>query len=357
MKEFKPAEPNPALYNLPFTTDRFNGMPYRRLGSSGLKVPAIGLGTWKIGYPETGDGARVDERTAFAMFDRAVELGAVFWDTANRYPNASGNSERVIGRWLKRNPDQRRNVVIATKMMGAMDGRTPNHCGLSRSNILDSVHASLGRLQTDYVDLLYFHGYDETAPIEESLAAVEDLVREGTVRYFAVSNFTAAQLAAYAEVGWDLSVRCRIAAVQNQYDLINGEQRERPGVLEYCAANGIAFIPWSPLAGGLISGRYLDPAQVGPGHRLYDEGAWKQGLSAETAAKLRKLNELAQESGMTASQLALAYMLTLPGMGPMIPAASNIGQLEANAAAGKVELTEAVRQRMAEIFGERTNQP
>ena len=343
--------PNPALYNVPFRTTEFHGMPYRRLGDSGLQVSNIGLGTWKIGLPETGDGSRVDEKTAFALFDRAVELGVTFWDTANRYNAGSGNSERVIGRWLRRNPEQRRNVVIATKVYGGMDGYTPNHSGLSRLNIIASVDASLKRLQTDYIDVLYFHAFDPETPIEESLAAVEDLVLQGVVRYFAVSNFTVEQLAAYKEAERKLSVRCRVIAVQNQFDPLHGEAADRPGVLEYAARNGIAFVPWSPLARGLLTDRYIDPAKIGPGDRLFDEGDWKDILTDDVVAKLRRLSELAREWGKELSQLALAYMLTIPGMGPLIPSSSSVRQLESNAAAGKMKLEEEQLARIRAIIG------
>src|SRR5512141_1647790 len=104
--------PHPEFYNTPFTVDSFNGMPYRQIGRSGLRAAQVGLGLWKIGFPETGDGSRADERSAFQILDRAVELGATFWDTANRYNAGSGNSERIIGRWLKANPGQRRNIVL-----------------------------------------------------------------------------------------------------------------------------------------------------------------------------------------------------------------------------------------------------
>ena len=343
--------PNPALYNVPFRTTEFHGMPYRRLGDSGLQVSNIGLGTWKIGLPETGDGSRVDEKTAFALFDRAVELGVTFWDTANRYNAGSGNSERVIGRWLRRNPEQRRNIVIATKVYGGMDGYTPNHGGLSRLNIIASVDACLKRLQTDYIDVLYFHAFDPETPIEESLAAVEDLVRQGAVRYFAVSNFTVEQLTAYKEAERKLSVRCRVIAVQNQFDPLHGEAADRPGVLEYAARNGIAFVPWSPLARGLLTDRYIDPTKIGPGDRLFDEGDWKDILTDGVVAKLRRLSELAHEWGMELSQLALAYMLTIPGMGPLIPSSSSVRQLESNAAAGKMKLEEEQLARIRAIIG------
>jgi aryl-alcohol dehydrogenase-like predicted oxidoreductase len=340
--------PNLSLYNVPFRTTEFNGMPYRPLGSTGLKVSAIGLGTWKIGFPESGDGSRVGEFEAYKLFDRAVELGVTFWDTANRYNQGSGNSERIIGRWLRQNPDQRRNVVIATKMFGGMDGITPNHSGLSRANILDSVDASLERLQTDWIDLLYFHGYDPEVPVEESLAAVEDLVRSGKVRYFAVSNFTIEQLEQYREANAAFSVRTRIAAVQNQFDLLNGEQAERSGVLDYAARHGISFIPWSPLARGLLTNRYLDPAKVGPGDRLYDEGETQ--FSDHLMNRLRRLASLAREWGIEVSQLAMAYMLTLPGMGPMIPSATSVAQLESNAKAGTIVLDSEQQRKIREAL-------
>jgi aryl-alcohol dehydrogenase-like predicted oxidoreductase len=293
-----------------------------------------------MGYPETGDGARADEKTALSILDRAVELGVTFWDTANRYNASSGNSERVIGTWMKHNADQRRNVVLATKLFGLMDGRSPNHCRLSRANILDSAYASLERLQVDYVDLLYFHGFDPLTPIEESLAAVEDLVRRDQVRYLGVSNFTADQLSLYHTAQRNSSIRCQMVAVQNQFDVLLGETHLPPGALEYAARTGISFVAWSPLARGLLTERYLDLDRVGPGDRLYDEGAWEELATKETMAKLHQLTDLAHEWGCTLNQLVIAYMLTLPGMGPVIASASSVEQLESNAPAGKMILTD-----------------
>lgn len=343
--------PNPALYNVPFRTTDFNGMPYRRLGQTGLQVSNIGLGTWKFGLPETGDGSRVGESEAFAIFDKALELGVTFWDTANRYNLGSGNSERVIGRWFAANKAHRRDIVLATKMFGGMDGTTPNHSGLSRSNIFDSVDASLARLQTDWIDVLYFHGFDPYIPVEESLCAVEDLVRAGKVRYFAVSNFTIEQLELYRHKSAEasLSVRCKIAAVQNQFDVLNGEQPEREGVLKYAAENGISFVPWSPLARGLLTDRYLEAANVGPGDRRYDEGDWQ--IEEDTLQKLRSLAGLGQEWGVELSQLVMAYMLMLPGMGPLIPASSTVKQLESNAVAGTLVLEQAQLERVRKTLG------
>lgn len=332
--------PRPELYDVPYFTDEFNGMPFRMVGASGLRAPAIGLGTWKFGYPETGDGARVDAKNAFAIMDRSVELGVTLWDTANRYNLASGNSERLIGRWFAANPEQRRNVVVATKACGGMDGVTPNHCGLSRGNILDSVHASLARMSLDYVDVLYFHRPDPRTPAEESLEAIEDLVRQGLVRYFAVSNYSVEELEAYRAVWEQRSRRCRPIAVQNKFDPIDGENDSQAGVLEYCADNGIGFVPYSPLARGLLTDRYLDPARVGAGDRLHDEGALDALATEPKLAAVRRIAKLADESGLEISQLTLAYLLTLPGMGPQIPSSSTVAQLESNAHAGRVTLTE-----------------
>jgi len=344
-------KPHPELYNVPFTTDDFNGMPYRSLGRSGLRVPNVGVGLWKIGYPQTGDGARVDEKTAFAILDRAVETGACFWDTANRYNNASGNSERIIGKWFRSNPDQRRNVVLCTKVFGGMDGRTPNHSGVSRGNLLDSVAACLERLQLDHIDVLYFHSFDPRTPPEESLSAVEDLVRQGIVRYFGVSNCTVEQLSILCDAEAGLSVRCRVAAVQNRFDILRGESPEKPGVLADCARTGISFVPFSPLARGLLSERYLDPTQARKGDRLVDEDTLDRDATPEILAKLRRLAALSKAWGIPVSRLALAYMLTLPGMGPLIPSASTVEQVASNAAAGKLVLSDEQKVRIKEALG------
>ena len=342
--------PRPEFYNVPFTTDAFNGMPYQPLGKSGLRASNVGLGTWKIGYPETGDGARVDEKNALKILDRAIELGVTFWDTANRYNGASGNSERVIGTWFKNNPDQRRNVVLATKICGGMDGVTPNHSRLSRGNILDSVYACLARLQVDAIDLLYFHAWDPLTPVEESLETIEDLVNRDLIRYFAVSKFTVDQISLYQAVADSISSRCRIIAVQNQYDIINGETAALPGVLECAARTGLSFVAYSPLVRGLITERYLDLSRVGSGDRLYDEGTLGEDATEPVMKKLHRLADLAHEWELQLNQLAIAYMLGTPGMGPIIASVSSIEQLESNAAAGKTTLSAEQRKKIAAVL-------
>jgi aryl-alcohol dehydrogenase-like predicted oxidoreductase len=332
-------KPRPEFYKAPLDIFQFNGMPYMQLGKSGLWVSRIGLGTWKFGRPESGDEARVDQETGLRIFDRALELGVTFWDTAPRYNNASGNSERVIGAWFKANPDQRRNIVIATKLYGGMDGLTPNHCRLTRGNIKESVYASLERMQIDTIDLLYFHHYDTYTPVDESLSAVEDLVRADLVRYLGVSNFSVQQLEQHLEWENTFGARCRIIAVQNQFDVLRGEHPDYPGVRKLTQEMGAAFIAYSPLAEGFLTDRYLDLSAVSKGDRIYDQGMLTDLATPANHASLRVLAELARKWELSLSQLVLAFTLSLPGMGPVIPGASSVAQLESNAKAGSVTLT------------------
>lgn len=344
MKNYKDIDTK--FYNSPFEVKTFNEMPYRVLGKSGLKVSDIGLGTWKMGYPDSGDGSRTDEKSSLQILDRALELGVTFWDTANRYNNASGNSERIIGTWFNTNPGERRNVVLATKLGGTMDGITPNHCGLSRTNIMEAVYASLERLQADHIDILYFHLFDPLTPPEESLMAIEDLVKQDLVRYFSVSNFTVEQIRLYQSVERQTSARSRILAVQNQFDILDGESVSHQGVLHYAESAGISFIAWSPMARGLLTDRYLDPGNAGPGDRLFDEGAMDSKTTEKTMQKLHKLAAIAREANVELSQLVISYMLSMPGMGPVIPSSSSVKQLESNAAAARIILTDEQKERI-----------
>lgn len=330
--------PKPEFYKAPLDIYDFHGMPYMRLGNSGLWVSRVGLGTWKFGMPETGDEARVDKSTAMQIFDRALEMGVTFWDTAPRYNNASGNSERVIGEWFKANPDQRRNIVIATKVYGGMDGLTPNHCRLTRGNLKESVYASLERMQIDTIDLLYLHHYDPITPPEETFSALEDLVEDDLVRYLAVSNISVDQLKLFQSMERSFSPRSRVLAVQNQYDMLRGEHSDYPGVLAAVQSSGTSFIAYSPLAEGFLTSRYLEPAKVGPGDRIFDQNMVAELAIAENLARLKALGALAEEWGMMLAQLVLAYTLSLPGMGPVIPGASSVAQLVTNADAGKIKL-------------------
>ena len=331
--------PRREFFKAPLDIYEFKHMPYLQLGNSGLWVSKVGLGTWKYGRPETGDEARVDQATALQIFDRALELGVTFWDTAPRYNNASGNSERVIGEWFAAHPEERRNIILATKVYGGMDGLTPNHCRLTRGNIKESVYASLERMQIEYIDLLYFHHYDPITPAEESFSAIEDLVREDLIRYLGISNFTVDQFKLYQNMEKAFSPRCRILAVQNQFDMLRGEHPDYAGVLDYAANAGVSFIAYSPLAEGFLTNRYLDLTQVTKGDRVYDQGMLNELATKDNYNKLRQLGKLAKEWDLELVQMVLAYTLTIPGSGPVIPGASTVRQLESNAQAGKIQLS------------------
>lgn len=332
--------PKPEYFKAPLDIFSYHNMPYLQLGKSGLWASKVGLGTWKFGRPETGDEARVDQATAMQIFDRALELGVTFWDTAPRYNNASGNSERVIGEWFAANPDQRRNIVVATKVYGGMDGLTPNHCRLTRGNLKESVYASLERMQVDTIDLFYFHHYDTITPPEETFSALEDLVAGDLVRYLAISNFTIEQFNAYSAMETSFGARSRILAVQNQFDILRGEHADYPGVLAHSRKIGASFIAYSPLAEGFLTNRYLDLSKVSKGDRIYDQGMLNEFATEENISKLQKLGNLAAEWDLEISQLVLAYTLSVPGMGPVIPASSTVEQLESNAKVGQIELSD-----------------
>lgn len=197
-----------------------------------------------------------------------------------------------------------------------MDSLTPNHSGLSRGNIMESVYASLERLQTDHIDLLYFHAFAPLTPAEESLLAIEDLVKQDLVRYFAVSNFSIEQLESYKLPG--ISARSKILAVQNQFNILDGESEKHKGAMEYAVNAGISYIAWSPMARGLLTDRYLEPGSADPGDRLFDEGEIGSKVTDAKIHKLRQLGSIARETDLEISQLVIAYMLSLPAMGSVI---------------------------------------
>lgn len=236
-------------------------------------------------------------------------------------------------------------------MTGLMDGKTPNHCGLSRQNIMESVYASLERLGIDTIDLLYFHRPDHRVSAEESLLAVDDLIRQDLVRYFAVSNFSVSELEHYQSTEHHIgpTLRAKVCAVQNSFNLLDGETQEHQGVLRYCADHRLAMIAWSPLAEGLLTSRYLQPDKIGLGDRLYDQNNQRY-RDKDITEKLTELNRIAQNNEISLVQLVLAYMLTLPGMGPVIPAVSSLAQLEENAAAAAVDLSADDRAQIAAII-------
>jgi len=299
-------------------------MEYRRLGCSGLKVSEVGLGTNTF-------GPIIDERTSIAIVNHALDIGINYIDTSNTY--GRGDSEEFIGKAVK---GKRTDVIIATKFGNPMGDR-PNDRGGSRYHVMKAVEASLKRLQTDYIDLYQMHVPDPTTPIEETLRALDDLVRAGKVRYIGCSNFAAWQL---CEALWTSKVNNlqSFVTVQPRYNFLDREIERELG--PFCQAYNIGVIPWGPLAGGFLTGKYRQGEKAPPEARL-STLAWLYGniLTEENWNKLAKLEAFATERGHTIGEGAMVWLLAKPWVSTIIPGARTVEQVSANMAAAEWKLT------------------
>lgn len=298
-------------------------MNYRRLGHSGLKVSEICLGAW-INF-----GGKMADEDTFAVLNTAVEEGINFFDTADVY--AGGKAEEVMGRWLQEK--DRRTVVIATKCRGRMwDG--PSGEGASRKHIFDAVEDSLRRLQTDYIDLYQIHWPDPETPTEETVRALDDLVRSGKIRYFGWSNYSADRIEEAARVSDRLNAN-RAISLQNYYNMLGrGVEKRETG---RCQTEGIGQIPYSPLAQGLLSDKYLSgdiPADSRGAGNADLEKRLKESLPV-----MQALAAFAKERDATLSQLALAWLLHQPTMVAPIIGATRPEQVHENVKAVDVKLS------------------
>ena len=290
------------------------------MGRTGLKVSELCLGTQTFGW-----GA--DEPRAHALADRFVEAGGNFFDTSNIYNQ--GQSETMLGNWLKRR-GSRSQLVVATKVFFPA-GEGPNDTGLSRKHIFDQIDASLHRLQTDYVDLYQMHCWDASTPLEETLRALDDLVRVGKVRYVGASNYTPSQLTRAIMLsqmnGW-----ARFDCSQPEYSLLVRSTEWE--LLPLCRSEGIGVICWSPLAGGWLSGKYRRGQTPPPESRVGRADRWddlpEQRESDRTWQIVDALIEVGQTRGATPAQVALNWLLQQPGVTAPILGARTLEQLEDN---------------------------
>jgi aryl-alcohol dehydrogenase (NADP+) len=322
-------------------------MQHVRLGRTGLPVSRLCLGTMTFGL-------QCDEATSAAILDRAAAAGITFIDTADAYPVGStletvGRTEEILGRWLQ---GRRQDFVVATKCFGAMSAR-PWDRGLTRKHILDAIDASLRRLRTDYVDLYQLHHPDPSTPIDESLRALDDVVRAGKARYVGCSNYFAYQVA--RALGRSEYLRlARFDSVQPRYNLLF-RQVERE-LFPFCAEEGLAVIPYNPIAGGLLSGKHAREAGPLPGTRFthptagarYRERYWRE-RELETVESLRPL---AAEAGMSMVQLAVAWVLANPVVTAPIIGASRPEQLDPALAAADKGLDAGLKARLDELTRE-----
>jgi aryl-alcohol dehydrogenase-like predicted oxidoreductase len=307
-------------------------MEYRNLGRTDLKVSELCLGTMQFGWT-------ADESLSLQILSKSYESGINFIDTADIYSswapgNPGGVSETIIGKWLKESHIPRDQVVLATKVRGRM-GDGPNAEGLSRAHIMIAIEASLQRLGVDYIDLYQTHWFDEQTPIEETLSALDDLIRQGKIRYLGCSNYPAWRL---TEALWTSKVNdlARYDTLQPHYNIVHRAEFERE-LAEVCHQYGLGVIPYSPLAGGFLTGKYrpnttkLESARASGVQRYFSDRNW---------SLLDTMEKLGQEkNGASISQIALAWMLsdlliTSPIIGPR-----NLEQLQDNLKAAGLRLT------------------
>jgi len=301
---------------------------YVTLGRSGLRVSPMCLGTMTFGE-DLGWGSSVTESEQ--IIDRYMELGGNFLDTANFYTKS--HSEKIIGDHVGRHRDKRDRLVIATKFSGNLYPGDPNGGGSSRKSIVAACEQSLRRLQTDYIDLYWLHNWDVHTPIEETLSALEDLVRSGKVRYLGISD-TPAWKVAEANVtarfrGWSAFI-----GLQIEYSLLERtvEQELMPMALEL----GLGVTPWSPLKSGLLSGKYTrTSAQTNNGRAAF----MGHLLNDKTFALIDELEKVAKARDTTVARVALAWLESQPGVTSTIIGARHLAQLEDNLKALDVKLT------------------
>lgn len=306
-------------------------MEYRNLGRTGLKVSALCMGTMQFGWS-------VDEAGTQQILSRSLDAGINFIDTADIYSkwvdgNPGGVAEEYIGHWRKQAGVPRDRLVIATKVRGRL-GDGPNDEGLSRVHIMQAAEASLRRLQTDYIDLYQTHWPDQSTPIEETLRAMEDLVRQGKVRYVGASNYKAWELmqALWAADQYHL---VRYDSLQPHYSLIWREEFERE-LLAVCKTYGLGVIPYSPLEGGFLTGKYRRDTKLPDSRRA--EGRQKF-MTGKNFNVLDKMDEIAVEHQTTVAQVALAWILANPVVTSPIIGATTLEQLDENLAGLNVKLT------------------
>jgi voltage-dependent potassium channel beta subunit len=313
-------------------------MRYRNVGRWGVKVSSVGLGSW-LTY-----GGNVEEATARACMERAYELGVTFFDTANVY--ARGRAEEVVGRTIA--GWRRDSIVLATKVYFQM-GDGPNDRGLSRKHIFEQCHLSLKRLNVDYVDLYQCHRYDKNAPLEETASAMNDLVRQGKILYWGVSEWNADQIASAVMLcrarGWAEPV-----SNQPQYSALWRRIEER--VLPVCAEYGLGSVVWSPLAQGILTGKYTESAKPPAGTRAAGKSAdmMEDYFTQPVLDAVQKLKPLAKEANASVGQLALAWCLRRPEISSVIVGATKPEHVDDNVAAADLDVDPAIFARMDAIL-------
>jgi aryl-alcohol dehydrogenase-like predicted oxidoreductase len=322
-------------------------MEYRTLGNSGLRVSTLCLGTMTFGEAdESSFMHRVgcDEETSYAIMNRALDGGINFFDTADVY-GQDGLTERLIGRWFDR--DKRRDeLVLATKFRFRM-AKGPNGSGASRYRVVRACEDSLRRLKTDRIDLYQVHMQDVDTPEEETLRALDDLVRQGKVLYIGASNYAAYRL---CDSVWTSRLHhlVKFVSLQAQYSMVAREiEREH---VPLCREHGLGVLPWSPLAAGLLSGKYRGTQKPPAGTRLDQwKDRWGRLDQERNWRVVDALVMVAAELGATPAQVALAWLLRKPAVVSVIFGARSIAQLDDNLETTNVALPDAMLRKLDEV--------
>jgi len=300
-------------------------MEYRQLGSSGVRVSVMGLGTNRFGSPE------VPQLEVNRIIDAAIDQGINFIDTADTYQN--GASEETLGHALTGHLDE---VVLATKFsFPKKDG--PNTWGASRYQLMQAVEKSLKRLQTDHVDLYYTHRWDDTTPIQETMRALDDLIRMGKVLYIGASAYASWQLA-HANVLAELSGWTAFVVIQSEYSMLN--RNVEGEVLPYCRAHHVGFVPYYPLAGGFLTGKYEKGKPPPPGSRGESVKHVQDLMTQGNYDKVAKLSAWAQEHNRGVNELAQAWLLAQPQVCSVISGAKKLEHLLSNVKGADWQLTD-----------------
>ena len=298
-------------------------MEFRQLGKSGLKISAVGLGCNPFGNEVDIDGAK-------RIVDTAIDAGITYFDTANTY--FAGRSEEYLGAALK---GRRDGVIVATKF-GNKAGPGPNDGGASRKHIMDACEASLRRLQTDYIDVYQVHTPDRSTPIEETMRALDDLVRAGKVRYIGASNFFEWEV---ADAQWTARTHnlTEFVACQDFYNLLyrDIEKRMEP----FCIKYGLGMIPYFPLAGGLLGGDYSRDRAPAPGSRGAIRPSYNAYATPRNWTVQERLAGFAKQRGRDLSAMSIAWLLTRPMMSTVIAGADRPEHVEANVKALEIKFT------------------
>jgi aryl-alcohol dehydrogenase-like predicted oxidoreductase len=318
-------------------------MQFTRFGSTGLKVSRLCLGTMTYGSKEWRPWVLSDEE-ARPFIRRAIELGINFFDSADMY--SVGASEEVLGKALKDFGPPRDRTIVATKVYNPMSD-DPNDRGLSRKHIFNSIDASLRRLQTDYVDLYQIHRFDYETPIEETLIALNDLVRAGKVRYIGASAMFAWQFMKMLTTSDRLGL-ARFASMQDYYNLVYREEERE--MIPLCRAEGIAVIPFSPLARGFVVGNRTKEDYGETIRAKTDEFSRRQYYGPQDFAIVDRITEVAKARGINNAQIALAWILHQPGITAPIVGATKPGQLEDAVASLDIKLDASELKLLTELY-------